>query len=135
MLVGAAALSLAVVGPVAWSLAGGNGLAGAIASCGVCTLAASIALGLGLFISSEQAPRLHLGFGLFVRMALPLAFALVVIDTSPALVHAGTLYSLVLFYLVTLAVETVLTLPESTLPKSSLSKTDSLSRTGAPTHG
>lgn len=135
MLVGTAALSLAVVGPVAWSLAGSNGLAGAIASCAVCTLGAAIALSLGLFISSEQAPLLHLGLGLFVRMALPLAFALVVIKTSPALVDAGTLYSLVLFYLVTLTVETLLTLPESALPKSSLSKTDSLTRTGAPTHG
>lgn len=131
VLVGVAALSLAVVGPLAWSYAGSVGLAGAISACAVCTLGAALALSLGWLISAEQAPLLHLGAGLFLRMVFPLGYALFVMKTNPALVSAGALYSLVVFYMVTLAVETALTLPDAA-PLRSPSHTRN---TGAPTHG
>lgn len=130
VLVGVAALSLTAVAPVAWSLAGGDGVAAATAGCGACTLAAALALTLGQLISANEAPLAHLGGGLFVRMTLPLAYALVLMKTSPALVAAGGLYYLVVFYLVTLAVETALTLPIAAVPAST-----ALPSTGAAKHG
>jgi hypothetical protein len=109
------AVSYSLVTPVAWKLSGRVGLAAAALAAGCCWLgAAGGGLVGGLVGRCVREPG-RAGFeflsGMIVRMGVPLACALAVQSRNAVLANVGLLYYLVFFYLVTLAIETTLSLP------------------------
>ena len=92
-------------GPVAYLMSGWTGLAAAGAAGATCFLGAFGALLLGHWLRGPQGLLPRVVGGMFVRMAVPLAAALgVALGRSP-LADGGFVYYLLVFYLVTLAVE------------------------------
>lgn len=89
------------------------GLFAGAAAGGVCLLAAWLALGLSGPLRRPQQTLALVLVGMLVRMGIPLAAALAVCFSGGPLVDAGFLYYLVVFYPLTLTVETFLSLPES----------------------
>jgi hypothetical protein len=111
----------AIVLPIGWSVSGNSsGFVAGAAAGGVCLLASCIALA-----SSEplRRPRQILALvlvGMLVRMGIPLAAALTVYFAGGPLADAGFLYYLVLFYPLTLTVETFLSWPECGLQEKNV---------------
>lgn len=96
----------AVAGPAAFLLSGRMGLGAACLAALSCYLGATGALLLAHWFRGPKnlLPRV-LG-GMFLRMTVPLAAVLGVQLTRSPLAEAGFVYYLLMFYLVTLAVET-----------------------------
>ncbi|MFW6124579.1 MAG: hypothetical protein ACOC46_00410 [Pirellulales bacterium] len=100
-------------GVIGLMTAGWTGLAAALTAAGVCLAAGAVAL---VIAHACRAPnRLLFGvlLGMGVRTIAPLAVAFFVEYQCEGLANAGFLYYLVFFYLLTLAVETALALPEA----------------------
>ncbi len=105
-------LAAAIVLPLGWAISGkGMGILAGAAAAGVCLVAGWMALGLSEPLRRPQLMLALVMVGMMIRMGIPLAAALTVFFLGGPLADAGFLYYLVVFYLIALAVETVLTLP------------------------
>ena len=107
----------AVVAPLAVFISGGVGLAISATAAGCCFLGAELAMVVcHCFRNPETAWRGAL-LGMIPRMGIPLAFALVIVCKGGALAEGGVLLYLLVFYPITLALETALTLPAIDRPR------------------
>ena len=112
-LVGLVGVGYAVTAPIfAWLFGSAAWVATFLAA--AATLVGALA---ALFVSSisrgpSRAVTVLLG-GILLRMGIPLMVALVVYFRRPDWVDAGFLFSLIIFYLLTLGVETAMILPAS----------------------
>jgi hypothetical protein len=96
------------VSPVAWLTAGFPGLAAAAGAAALCLGAAELALLVIEWVKGRQLGPFGPLVGMPIRMGLPLAAGVVVHLYMPVLAEAGWLCYLVIFYLLSLAVETIL---------------------------
>jgi hypothetical protein len=113
MLALATLLLYAIVGPVAWHASGSAGLEAAAAAGAACLLGAGAALVATDFCQRRGRPLHGVLFGMVLRMGAPSAFAAYCRWQSGVLFEGGALYYLVVFFLVTLGVETALSLPQT----------------------
>jgi hypothetical protein len=102
-----------LVSPVAWHFGGPRGLAAAAVAAGCCLLGAGMALVASDLLSEITHVLYGLLLGMFFRMGVPMGFALAIHFQRGELADAGVLYYLAVFYPMTLAVETLLSLPSS----------------------
>jgi hypothetical protein len=110
-LVGVALLVLAIVGPVAVLIGGSMGLTAAALAAATCLAGAVVALLASQVLVGPGLALASLLVGMTARMAIPLVCGLVIHLHGGPLADAGILYYLVMFYPVTLAAETLLSLP------------------------
>jgi hypothetical protein len=101
----------ALIGPVAVCLGGVPALAAAAVAGLLCLVGAMFALVTSYLLRGPQFVLLSMLVGMALRLTIPLAPAIVLHFRGGPLAGAGLLYYLVAFYLVTLTVETVLSLP------------------------
>ncbi len=106
------ALLFSVVGPIAWFLSGKPGLTAAAVAAGICLLSATLALIVSYALRRPAVALYGLLFGMALRMGIPLVFAGAVHLYGGGLAKAGVLYYLLVFYPLTLGIETVLSLPK-----------------------
>ncbi len=111
VLLGAVLPVYAVVAPVACRLYGADGLAAAGLAAGLCLLGAELALVVCRLFRDPKDALYAVVFGMLLRMGIPLLAALVFCVRGGPLAEAGLLVYLVVFYPVTLSVETVLSVP------------------------
>lgn len=104
-------LVFAIVGPVAFGLGGSMALAAAAVAAAVCLAGASIAIVASFALAGPSMALAALLVGMIARMAIPLACGLAVHLRGGPLSDAGFLYYLLVFYPVTLAVETLFSMP------------------------
>lgn len=109
----AVALAFAVISPLAGWLRGAAGLAAAGAAAGACFVGAATALGVSRSFSDPAKAWIGPLAAMIPRMAVPMGFVLVVYGLGGPLIEAGFLYYLIVFYSYTLAVDTMLLLPET----------------------
>jgi len=102
---------LAVTLPIAWSLSGTPGIAAAAIAAGVCLAGAVPALAAVYYLRGEKGALYGLLLAITFRMGIPLAFAMSPLFREGLLASVGIINYLLCFYMVTLAVETVLSLP------------------------
>ncbi len=101
-----------VIAPIAYLCAGRGGLwASALAGL-ACLAGAEIALVISHLLRAPGRVLWGLLFGMAARMGIPLTFGLVASLIDGPLARAGLLFYLLVFFPVTLAVETVLSLPQ-----------------------
>jgi hypothetical protein len=113
VLVVAVLLVFVVVGPFAVLFGGLVGLIASIVAAAVCLAGAMLALVIRGFLTGPESALAALVLGMATRMGLPLASGLAIHLHGGPLAEAGFLYYLVVFYPITLAVETLLSLPAS----------------------
>ncbi len=104
---------LVIAAPIAHWLRGWTGVAAALMAAGVCLLGATAALVASHVFRSPQQVLQGVLLGMAARMGLPLALAVIVLLVGGRLADAGFLFYLLVFYPVTLGVETAMSLPES----------------------
>lgn len=102
-----------LVSPAAVWLYGPLGLAAAGLAAGVCWLGAALALVIAEILRGPAFAFQAMLFALVFRTGIPLGFAVVVQSGGGLLTWAGLVYFLLLFYLVALGVEVILSLPET----------------------
>lgn len=108
-------LTLAVAAgwaPIAWyanRMYGSAGILSATVAAVVCLAGALAALVLSALVQGPQAAMLRLALGMAFRMGVPLMGG-VLLSQSPRLASGGVFGMMVVFYLITLAVETPLSL-------------------------
>ena len=112
LLTGVVAVLYAAVAPVAWHLRGAAGLSAAAVAAAVCWAGATLALVASHLMRGANAALYGLLFGMALRMGVPMIAALVVYVRRGTLADAGVLYYLLVFYPLTLGVETALSLPK-----------------------
>jgi len=88
----------------------------AAAAAGICLLGAVLALVVSHLLRGPKAVLYGMLMAMALRMGIPLVSALALHLQNGALAKAGVLYYFLVFYPVTLAVETVLSLPKTTPP-------------------
>ena len=110
-------LFCALVGPVAFCVGGPAGLSASAAAGGICLLGAAIALTVCHVLRSPRTVLYGMLLGMAARMVIPLACGLTIHLWGGTLAEAGFLYYLLVFYPVTLAVETSLSLPQADRPE------------------
>jgi hypothetical protein len=119
-------LALLVVGGVVGSSRGVNGVLAASTAAGICWVGSTIALLIAGYASrSNQAAQGHL-LGMFFRLGLPLGAGMLLQMTGGPLADAGVFGLIVVFYLVTLVAETLLSLQFIKHSKSGESKSGDL---------
>ena len=101
----------AVVAPIAGRLDGGLGIAAAAVAAGLCLAGAGVALAAANALRSPDRVLVGMLIGLIARMFIPLGFGVGLYFYSPPLADAGLLVYLLVFYPLTLGVETALALP------------------------
>ena len=101
----------AAVGPVAILVGGTAGMGAAAAAAGFCLTGAMVALVASHLLSGPKYALYGMLAGMAARMGIPLSLGLVCHFHGGALAEAGLVYYLLVFYPVTLAVETALSLP------------------------
>jgi predicted Na+-dependent transporter len=111
VLAGAVLVVYAVVAPVAGRHGGWMGLAAAAAAAAFCLLGAGLALVACRGLRQPKYALHGVLVGMVVRMGVPLVLALVFQVRGGPLAEAGLLLYLIVFYPVTLSVETALSLP------------------------
>jgi hypothetical protein len=112
----AVSVALALAIPVAAYLHGGAAiLAATIAAC-LCLAGAASALIVTGLLRGPQRALAALLMGMAMRMGIPLILGLALQVRGGLLAQAGVLYYILIFYAVTLAVETALSLPPSRRP-------------------
>lgn len=111
MVVAATVVVLALVSPVAGYLRGATSVAAASVAAVLCLLGAIGAMLAGELLRQPDRMLAAVGLGMALRMAVPLGLGLTIHLHGGPLAKAGLLYYLLIFYPVTLAVETWLTLP------------------------
>ena len=109
-------LLYAIVAPVAWYLGGRSGLSAAAAAAGVCSLGAFPALWVSRLLRDPKTVLYGWLLGMFLRMGIPMTFALIVTFGGGVLADSGVMYYLIVFFLGILGVETVLSLPPGERP-------------------
>ena len=107
----AVAVLAAVLLPVAGWMDGGAGVAAAAVAAAVCMSGAAGALGISHLLRGPELALPSLLLGMAARTGLPLLLAIVIQFRGGPLADAGFLYYLLVFYPVTLSLETVLSLP------------------------
>jgi hypothetical protein len=103
--------ALAAVGFYLSQHSGDLGWQAAAIAAGVCGLGSTLALVLTALCRGPNGALYSLLFGMLFRMGLPLGVGVWLTKTSPDLADAGVFGAILVTYLVTLAVETVLVLP------------------------
>ncbi len=108
-------MATVIILPLGWAISGNRAglIAGATAG-GVCLLAGSMALILSEPLRRPQFVLTLIHVGMMIRLGIPLAAALTVYFLGGPLADAGFLYYLVVFYPLTLTMETFLSWPETT---------------------
>lgn len=114
----------ALVAPVAGWLSGLVGLWAAAAAAGLCLAGAAMALVAGHLLRGPKHILYGMLAGMAARMGIPLGFGLAWHHFGGTLAEAGLLAYLLVFYPVTLAAETALSMPrlQPPLSNSHLSK-------------
>jgi hypothetical protein len=103
-----------LVAPIAFSLGGTTALVAAGAAAGLCLLGAGLALVISHSLRKPKYALYGVLLGTAVRTGIPLGLGLTLFTLGGTLVQAGLMYYLLVFYLVTLGVETFLSLPAHT---------------------
>jgi hypothetical protein len=101
-----------LIGPVAGGLGGCVALAAAALAAALCLTGAIVALVASHLLQGPHHAMAGMLTGMAARMGIPLAFGLTIHLHGGSLAEAGLLNYLMVFYPVTLAVETFLVLPE-----------------------
>jgi hypothetical protein len=107
------AVPFVVVTPFAVSLEGWMGVAAAAAAAAFCLIGAVLALAIGHVLRDPRFALHAMLAGMAARMGIPLALALFCQLRGGLLADAGLIYYLLVIYPVTLAAETILSLPLS----------------------
>ena len=107
-----------VVATIAGRLDGGLGIAAAAISAGLCLVGAGVALAAANILGARDRVLCGMLIGLIARMIIPLGFGVGLHFYSQPLAEAGLLVYLLVFYPVTLGVETALALPGPKAAKS-----------------
>ena len=100
----------AIVAPFAYDRHGVDGVLATATAAGVCWSAASLALVASALVRGQFAGFHAMILGMFFRVGLPLAAGVYLTKRGGSLADAGVFGLLVIFYLLTLAVETPLSL-------------------------
>lgn len=112
VLFGAVAVACLIGLPAAWLIGGWPGISAAAVAAVLCLCGALAALVVsGGTLGGGRGMVAGVLAGMLLRMALPLGVGLALHITGGALAQAGLLYYVLVFYPVTLTVETVLSLP------------------------
>jgi hypothetical protein len=106
----AVALAWCLAAGWAWPVDGSLGLAAATLAATVCLAASSLSLLLAGLLRGPELAQVSILAGMFLRMGLPLALVVVSVWRGGPLTEAGVVYYTLGFYLLTLVVETVLSL-------------------------
>jgi hypothetical protein len=109
----------AVVAPIAGWLNGGLGVAAAAISAGLCLTGAGVALTAANALGARGRVLGGMLIGMIARMVIPLGFGVGLYFYSRPLAEAGLLVYLLVFYPVTLGMETALAIPGSNSAGSS----------------
>lgn len=107
----AVAAAYALVAPVSSLASGTSGLLAAAVAAGLCWLGAEAAMALRWLCRGTRYALWGSMGGMLPRMGIPVAWGLVLQIRSSVLAEGGLLLYLIAFYPVTLAVETLLSLP------------------------
>lgn len=99
------------IAPLAWFWSGSLGPVAAALSAGACLGGAIVALVLGHVFRAPQFALHGVLFGMAARILPPLAVGLACWRHDGPLAQAGVLYYLLIFYPMTLGLETLLSLP------------------------
>ena len=113
VLVSVVLVLLALVGPVGWALDGPTGVAAATAAAALCFVGTALALGLSHLLRAPKHVLHGVLLGMIARMGIPLACGLAIHLQDGSLAQGHFLHYLLVFYPVTLAVETFLSLPKT----------------------
>ncbi len=97
--------------PVAAWLNGWTAILGATAAAGVCLFGSGLALVISHLLRAPEKVLYGMLLGMTVRMGIPLGIGLACHLRGGVLADSGMLYYLLIFYPVTLLVETILSLP------------------------
>ncbi len=116
LLTGVVLAALGVVASIAGPIGGGKAVVAAAVPAAVCLVGAVLALIAASICQRREKPLHGMLIGMAPRMGIPLAFAVMAKFLFGGLVRSGALYYLVGFYLVTLGIETVLSLPSAATP-------------------
>ena len=111
VLVTAVLLTLSATAPVALHLGGVTALAAAGLTSVLCFMGAAVALSAGHFLRGPKHVLAAMLIGMAARMGIPIGVGLAISLRGGPLAEAGLLHYLLVFYPVTLAVETCLSLP------------------------
>ncbi len=109
-------LLLAVITPFLWMMGSKWSLVAAGIAVGLCTAGAVLGLWIHHVFCDQKYALTALVLGMSVNMGIPMAFGVAIHLHGGPLSESGFLYYLLFFYLFTLAMKTVLTLP---LPRQS----------------
>lgn len=110
-LAGTVLLAGMAVAPVAIWQAGKEGLAAVVAAAALCLAGAEVALLLGWRFREPHRAWIGFTIGMVPRMGVPLVAALIANFSAGPLVDCGFLYYLIVFYFVTLGLETAVSVP------------------------
>jgi hypothetical protein len=101
----------AAMAPFLWCFGPAAALRAAGVAAGLCLAGALLSLGIHYIFRDPQSVLISTLLGMGINMGIPLVFGAAIQLRGGPLSQAGFLYYLVLFYLLTLAVKTMLTLP------------------------
>lgn len=117
MLAGVVVAAWLPVAPLAYAISGSAGMIAAAVAAGLCLVGAVVALVATLPFRAASGAMYTLAIGMLARTFIPLAAGVVLHARVPLLAGAGVIEYLLIFYLIALATETVLTvakIPPST---------------------
>jgi hypothetical protein len=112
LLAATVAVLLLAVGGAAWAFQGPTGAIAATFAAAVCLAGAGLALGASRLLAHPSQAVANVLAGMMLRMGMPLGIALAVHLHGGPLARGGLLYYLLVFYPVTLGIETALSLPQ-----------------------
>ncbi|HYW80472.1 MAG TPA: hypothetical protein VE890_12895 [Thermoguttaceae bacterium] len=104
---------LVPIGLLGWAMDGMAGTAAASVAATLCFVGAALALGLSHLLRAPEHVLYGVLMGMAARMGIPLASGMVVHLHGGALAQSHFLHYLLVFFPVTLAVETFLSLPKT----------------------
>ncbi|MBI3836304.1 MAG: hypothetical protein HY288_00025 [Planctomycetia bacterium] len=107
---GIVAIVWLLAAPVAYEISGVRGLVTAACGATVCLIGAQLALFITSLFRGSSAAMYALVLAMLARTIIPLLLGVVLHRQVPALAQAGIIFYLLVFYMATLATETVLML-------------------------
>ncbi len=117
-LVLAVTVGFALLGAIGFQSAGWPGLEAAAVAAGVCLLGGVTALAASSAIRGPEAVLYSVVFGMFFRMGFPLFVGGYLHWKGGSLAQAGVLFYILVFYLLTLAVDTILIVKQIRIARS-----------------